>query len=157
MPAPDLDVVGLLQHTSALRPKGLQAQDQFLKGERIGFGESGMRRSARDSKLSFRSASTSCTFSQILTLSQIAQLSASLSADLLQHPRGHQLLLNVPLQNLHQELSQIRALLLGPCRSGKMFETGARNICAASARDSGDISDDASRLSSAHIKPSASA
>src|SRR5579859_4960164 len=37
------------------------------------------------------------------------------------------------------------------------LSTGARNICPASMRDSLEISDDASRLSSAHINPSASA
>src|ERR1700722_20481727 len=35
--------------------------------------------------------------------------------------------------------------------------TGARNICAARARESPEISEDARRLSSGHIKPSASA
>ena len=30
---PDLNVVGLLQHASALRPELLQAQDEFLKSE----------------------------------------------------------------------------------------------------------------------------
>ena len=33
----DLDIVWLLQHTSALRPESLQTQDQLLKGQRIGF------------------------------------------------------------------------------------------------------------------------
>ena len=34
----DLNVVGLLQHASALGPKSLQAQDEFLERERIGRG-----------------------------------------------------------------------------------------------------------------------
>ena len=79
-----------------------------------------------------------------------------LCGNLLQHTRGHQLLLDVPLQNLHQKLAQIASLLLGPGLPAKL-STGARNIWAASARDSPEISDDASRLSSAHSKPSASA
>jgi hypothetical protein len=33
----DFDVVGLLQHASALRPETLQAEDQILEGRRIGF------------------------------------------------------------------------------------------------------------------------
>jgi len=34
----DLDVIGLLQHASPFRPKSLEAQDQFLKSQRIGVG-----------------------------------------------------------------------------------------------------------------------
>src|ERR1039457_2176155 len=34
----NLNVVGLLQYTSTLRPKGLKAQDKFLKCQRIGRG-----------------------------------------------------------------------------------------------------------------------
>jgi hypothetical protein len=32
----DFHVIGLLQHASPLGPEGLEAQDEFLKGERIG-------------------------------------------------------------------------------------------------------------------------
>ena len=31
------DIVGLLQHAAAFRPKALQAEQQLLKGERSGF------------------------------------------------------------------------------------------------------------------------
>jgi hypothetical protein len=34
----DLDVIGLLQHASPFRPKSLEAQDEFLKSQRIGVG-----------------------------------------------------------------------------------------------------------------------
>ena len=36
-PRADLDVIGLLQHASPFRPKGLEPQDEFLKRRRIGF------------------------------------------------------------------------------------------------------------------------
>ena len=32
----NFDIVGLLQHTSAFRPEGLQMQDEALEGERVG-------------------------------------------------------------------------------------------------------------------------
>ena len=70
---------------------------------------------------------------------------------LLQHPRRHQLLLNVPLQNLDQKLPQVRAQRFVPGRPSKTVNWSA-DICAASVRDSLEISDDANRLSSGHSR-----
>src|ERR1035441_7728331 len=48
--------------------------------------------------------------------------------DLLQHPRRHQLLLNMPLQNLDQELPQIRAQRLRPIDACKLRRTRPQHL-----------------------------
>src|SRR5271155_4669813 len=49
-----------------------------------------------------------------------------LEAALLQHPRRDQLLLNIPLQDLNQKLSQISTLRFGPRHPDKALHRSAK-------------------------------
>src|ERR1700722_5150392 len=60
---------------------------------------------------------------------RVPRTGETLKPAFLQHPRRHQLLLNMPLQNLDQKLSQVRAHRLRPWDLDKAFHGSAKHLC----------------------------
>lgn len=129
-------VVRLLQYASPLGPECLKAENKLLKSQRIGLGwvhNVWVRALIVDCN---GSSTQSSARPRVVTRNpEVPQdfqnrVRCALKPAFFQHLRRYQLFLKLPLQNLYDKFSQVRALGLRPWLPGKTIDGCTEHMCS---------------------------